>query len=123
MCHVTLSHTAIEAIEDIEREYLSPEFIYGNNPRYNISRRGRIENVGDFDISLEMKNDIIKDIDIKGDFFLIGDIDTTINAALRNRPFTTEGIRDALPERLDNIIMNLRKDDFVDFIVGNSMTA
>lgn len=123
MCHVTLSHTAIEAIEDIEREYLSPEFIYGNNPRYNISRRGRIENVGDFDISLEMKNDIIKDIDIKGDFFLIGDIDTTINAALRNRPFTTEGIRDALPERLDNIIMNLRKDDFVDLIVGNSMTA
>lgn len=123
MCHVTLSHTAIEEIEDIEREYLSPEFIYGNNPRYNISRRGRIENVGDFDISLEMKNDIIKDIDIKGDFFLFGDIDSTINAALRNKPFTNEGIRDALPERLDNIIMNLRKDDFVDLIIGNNKTA
>lgn len=111
-----LGQEAADSIAQIEEEYLSPEFILGNNPRYNITRRRRVEGVGDFVVSMEMKNNIIKDIDIKGDFFLVGDIGRQIIAPLRGLPLEAGRISGALPERLDNVILNLDKDTFVDII-------
>lgn len=111
--NVTLNEDAVEEIGRIEKEYLSPKFIYGNNPRYNITKCGRIEGVGDFVISMELKNGEIKDIDINGDFFLVGDVGKVIVETLRGKRLITEDLEVALPERLDDIILNLRKEDFI----------
>ena len=111
--NVTLNDEDVEEIGRIEKEYLSPEFIYGNNPRYNITKRGRIEGVGDFTISMELKNGEIKDIDINGDFFLVGDIGKAIVETLKGKRLVAEDIEIALPARLDDIILNLRKEDFI----------
>ena len=89
---IVLDEEAIKEIEHIEEEYLTTEFIYGNNPRYNIVRKGRIDGVGDFMVNLEMKNDVIKDIDIKGDFFLVGDIANQLLTHLQGIPLTREAI-------------------------------
>ena len=51
---VVLDEAAMDEISRIEEEYLTPEFIYGNNPRYNIQRQGRIEGVGDFGVIMVM---------------------------------------------------------------------
>lgn len=114
---IVLYDDAIAQIAHIEEEYLTPEFIYGNNPSYNIIRSGRIEGVGDFVISMEMKNDVIKDIDIKGDFFLVGDIGQQIIAKLQGTAYTADAISAALPQQLDNVILNLKKDDFVSLLM------
>lgn len=113
---ITLSDNDIAGVEEIEKEYTTPEFIYGNNPRYNINRKGRIEGVGDFAVSLEMKNDIIHDIDVKGDFFLVGDIGEGIIQPLKGKRLNPESLADALPDRLDDIILNLKKEDFIRLI-------
>ena len=113
---ITLTDDDIAGVEEIEKEYLTPEFIYGNNPRYNINRKGRIEGVGDFTISLEMKNNIIHDIDVKGDFFLVGDIGEGIITPLKGTRLTPEDLAAALPDRLDDIILNLKKEDFIRLI-------
>ena len=113
---IILDDEAIAEIAHIEEEYLTPEFIYGNNPSYNITRSGRIEGVGDFVISMEMKNNVIKDIDIKGDFFLVGDIGQQIIAKLQGTAYTMDAINAALPDQLDNVILNLKKDDFVNLL-------
>ena len=115
---MTLGEADTSRIESIEAEYLTDEFIYGNNPRYNISRKKRIEGVGDFAISIEMKNGTIKDIDIKGDFFLVGDIGKTIVQPLRGCHLSASDIAGALPDRLDDIILNLQKDDFVNLLIN-----
>ena len=119
---IVLYDDAIAQIAHIEEEYLTPEFIYGNNPSYNIIRSGRIEGVGDFVISMEMKNDVIKDIDIKGDFFLVGDIGQQIIAKLQGTAYTADAISAALPQQLDNVILNLKKDDFVSLIMKKTPT-
>lgn len=119
---LTLDTSAISEIEHIEEEYLTDNFIYGNNPRYNISRKGRIDGVGDFVVEIEMKNDTIKDIDIKGDFFLVGDIGKAILQPLRGLPLEHEDISTALPDRLDDIILNLQKNDFVDLLTTGQET-
>ena len=119
---IVLYDDAIAQIAHIEEEYLTPEFIYGNNPSYNIIRSGRIEGVGDFVISMEMKNDVIKDIDIKGDFFLVGDIGQQIIAKLQGTAYTADAISAALPQQLDNVILNLKKDDFVSLLMKKTPT-
>ena len=115
---IVLDEEAIKEIEHIEEEYLTTEFIYGNNPRYNIVRKGRIDGVGDFMVNLEMKNDVIKDIDIKGDFFLVGDIANQLLTHLQGIHLTREAIEEALPEQLDNVILGLKRDDLTDILIN-----
>ena len=110
---ITLDEDDIKTISEIEEEYLTPEFVYGNNPRYNITQSGRIEGVGDIVVNMEMKNDVIHDIDIKGDFFLVGDIGQQIITPLRGVKLAAEEVSRALPKQLDDVILNLQKDDFV----------
>lgn len=115
---ITLDAEAVRLIEEIEREYLSDEFIYGNNPRYTLIRKGRIEGCGDFEVRMDVKNNIIKKVNLLGDYFIISDINTGITERLKNVPLEAESIAEALPQRLDDIIMNLNKDDFVRLILA-----
>lgn len=115
---VVLDKAAMDEISRIEEEYLTSEFIYGNNPRYNIQRQGRIEDVGDFVVNIEMKHDVIKDVDIKGDYFLVGDIGQQVIAPLIDKHLTKEDVEAALPDRLDDVILNLKKTDFVELLLN-----
>jgi hypothetical protein len=115
---LTLDEEAIRKIEEIEKEYLTEEFIYGNNPRYTLTRKRRIEGVGTIEARMEVKNSIIKDIDLKGDFFLTGDIDT-IRKSLRGKRLRREDIIAALPCNIGDIIMNLRKEHIAEVLLEN----
>ena len=122
LCHdeITLTHDDILKIKEIEKEYLTPEFIYGNNPLCNVMRKQRIEGVGEIEVRMELKNNIIKSIDITGDFFLAGDLDRFIVHPLRNVALEPEAIANALPERIDDIIPHLRKDYLVKLITTDN---
>lgn len=114
---ITLTEEDIEQIKIIEQEYLSKEFIYGNNPKYNIISKQRINDVGDMEIRIEIKNNIIKSINVMGDFFIAGDIDAKIIKPLRNIPLERNRISESLPDSLSEIIPNLKKDDFINLIL------
>lgn len=114
---ITLTEEDIKQIKIIEQEYLSKEFIYGNNPKYNIISKQRINDVGDMEIRIEIKNNIIKSINVMGDFFIAGDIDAKIIKPLRNVPLERNRISEALPDSLSEIIPNLKKDDFINLIL------
>jgi lipoic acid synthetase/lipoate-protein ligase A len=114
-----LGEEDLQRVEEIEQEYLSPDFIYGNNPRYTLVRQRRIEGVGDIELRMELKNDIIKQVNIVGDFFVVGDIDNRLLRPLRNVPYNEESVRNALPPRLDDLILHLEIDEFIDTIFNN----
>ncbi len=119
MCdgEIILDDNDIAAIESIEAGYLTPEFILGNNPRCNMERSGRIEGVGDFKITLELNRNIIRNINIAGDFFLLGDIDTIV-ARLKGCQFTEAEIEKALINLdLSRLIMNLKNKDFINLLM------
>lgn len=118
LCNETLPLTEqdIMEIENLEKEYLTHEFIYGHNPRYSIIKKHRLEGVGEFEIRIELKNQIIKQINMMGDYFLVGDIDNRLLLPLRNVPYTKESVEKALPNRVDDIILNLDKNDLIEMI-------
>ena len=103
----------ISRIEEIEQEYLSPEFIYGKNTQYTLIKQRRIEGVGDFEARIAVKNGIILHVNLMGDYLLVGDLDGGLLGKLRGIPLTREALRRILPDRIDDIIMNLMKEDFV----------
>ena len=114
---IMLDDEDVRGIEEIEKEYLTEEFIYGNNPKYTIVRKRRIETVGDFEVRIEVKNGEIKGMVMLGDYFIVGDIDDTILRPLKGVRLEREALEKALPERLDTAILNLRKADFIDMLL------
>jgi lipoic acid synthetase/lipoate-protein ligase A len=112
---ITLTPDDIKEIESIEQQYLRPEFIYGNNPRYTIIKKGRIEGVGVIEIRMEMKDDVIKDLQLMGDYFQLGDIDDIIKPLI-GRHLNEEELRKSLPETR-NIIMNLEQDALIKLMI------
>lgn len=114
---IVLNEEDIRGIEEIEKDYLTDEFIYGNNPKYTIVRKCRIETVGDFEVRIEIKNGEIKGMVMLGDYFIVGDIDDTILRPLKGVRLEREALEKALPEQLDTAILNLRKADFIDLLL------
>ena len=103
----------VRNVEELEQEYLSDEFIYGKNPQYTLVKQRRIENVGDFEARITLKNGVIQRVNLMGDFFLVGDLDKGLLDMLRGLPFTRDALRRRLPDRIDDIVMNLMTEDFV----------
>ena len=115
-----LTQADVEEIERIEREvYLSPDFIYCNNPRHTLTRRRRIDGVGELEALIDVKGTVIKSVTLNGDFFVTGDVDGGLLACLNNVVLTREAVALALPDHTEDYIMNLRKEDFVDLLCGD----
>lgn len=112
-----LNEEDIKAIEKIQEEYDDDAYIMGRNPNYNIQRKKRIEGVGEFDVRIDLKNDIIKHVNIMGDFFLVGDLNNMLGK-FRNVPYNRNEI-EKLTQDIDcaQVIMNLRKQQFVNLLI------
>ncbi len=119
LCHEekVLDGDALAQIERIEKEYLSDAFIYGHNPRYTIVRRRRLEGVGDMEVRMELKNGIIKEMNLLGDFFIVGDLDL-ITHRLRGVSLTHEALTEALPDDLGSIILHLDRSSFINLLIN-----
>lgn len=115
---VTLTESDVSAVEHIERGYLSDDFIYGNNPRYTVTRCGRIEGVGEMEVRMELKNDIIKAVNIVGDYFLTGDMDSMLIAPLIGTRLTAEELTAALPRNTEDVVMNLSREELVKLLMS-----
>lgn len=112
-----LTPADVVEIERLERDvYLSPDFIYGHEPRHTFTCRRRIDGVGEVEACIEMKGNVIRSVRLNGDFFATGDVDGGLLYCLRNIELTPEAVSQALPDRTEDFIMNLHKADFVSLL-------
>ena len=116
---ITLTQDDIRMIEEIEQTYLTEEFIYGKNPKYTVIRKGRTL-AGTLEIAFELKNNIVKGVNILGDYFVLGDIEQLTNQ-LKGLPLESQAFEIALQDvDLSAYIMNLNKVDFLKIIFENT---
>lgn len=102
----TLSAEDIAQIEEIQKEYHDESYILGHNPAYTIKRHKRVEGVGEFDASIELKNDIIKNVNLMGDFFVVGDLNELLSK-LKGETYSRD--------KIENILLNV---DLTQYIMG-----
>ncbi|HPE00084.1 MAG TPA: lipoate--protein ligase [Bacillota bacterium] len=112
---IILTNDDIKKIETIEETYLKEDFIYGKNPNYTIKKKKKTE-AGIIEISLELKNNVVKRIEMLGDYFLVGDEDEFL-LNFKNKEFTKEAFLKVL-ETIDinNYIYNLSAADFLQIL-------
>ena len=111
-----LTAADVQAIEELEKEYLSSDFIYGNNPRYTIVKKRRIDGVGELEARIEMKNNVIRSVNLMGDYFLVGELDSLLLDKLKGLPLDRVTLYRILPDRIDDVVLNLMKKDFIDLL-------
>ena len=110
-----LKQEEVEKIEELEKTYLSEDFIWGSNPRCTIVRKRYINNVGLVEARINVKGGRIRNIDLKGDYIVLGDVEA-LCARLKGVELTPEAVRDALPEDLSDIIYNLNNKELTNLI-------
>ena len=115
---ILLGDSDIREIEAITESYLTPEFIYGNNPRCSTKKHRRIDGIGEFEISLELEHNRIKNLNIAGDYFLLGNIDNGIIKPLLGADYSRAGIETAL-NGIDasEVIMGLTTAQLADLLL------
>lgn len=117
---IMLKQDDITNIEHIMQSYLLPEFIMGQNPRCNKHLKDRIDGVGEIEISFELVHNIIRNLNIAGDFFIIGDIDNSIIDRLNGANYTHASIEHALKSiDVSHVIMNLTNKQFINLLINN----
>jgi hypothetical protein len=79
----------------------------------------RIEHVGELEARIEVKNGIIRSVNLMGDFLLVGDLDNGLLRKVRGVPLEHAALRRVLPDHIDDIVMNLMTEDFVQLIVDS----
>ena len=114
---IVLNDADVAQIDVIMQSYLTPEFIYGNNPRCNLVKTGRIEGVGEMQVSLELNHNVVRHIDVAGDFFLLGNLDDGIIAPLTGVNFERTHVQQALEGvDLGKIIANLNNQQLINLL-------
>ena len=111
-----LTEQEVRKVEEIEQEYLSDDFIYGNNPKYSVVKKGRVEGVGELELRMDIKNDIIKSINILGDYFLVGDLNSLLRQ-MKDVHMDATSLSAVIPDHLDDMIRGLRKEDLINIII------
>lgn len=117
---IILSAKEIQIIRQIEQEYLDNRYFLGNNPKYSLIRRGRVEGCGEVELRFDIRGEKIQSASISGDYFPIGDLDKEFLPSLKDVPFTQEGLS-LWMEKTDpsKYINHLSKTDFYHLIFNS----
>ncbi|MBQ9555860.1 MAG: lipoyltransferase [Muribaculaceae bacterium] len=70
---ILLTADDVAEIERLTQPYLEPSFLWGNDPRCELSRGGRIDGVGSLHINLTLKGNAIHHLELTGDFLPLCD--------------------------------------------------
>ena len=113
----TLTEKDLEKINKIKEEkFESWDWNYGKNPLFNINKWTRFEG-GRVDFKLDIKNGIIKNCSIEGDFFANKDI-STLERALLNCKYMKDDINNVLEKiKAENYFHKITKDNLLECLI------
>lgn len=114
-------------VAEIEKTYLDEDFFRGVNRKYSVERGGKIDGVGEFAVSIDLCDNLITSVDLRGDFFASGltqDIAGTLTAWLEGSPLEEESFRRRLLNAdLPSLVQGLDADSFVKLVFPKRHTT
>ena len=112
---VTLSADEFAEVCRIEPEYLSDEWMWGNNPPYTFKNRQRFA-WGGIEVRLDVKNGRIKSVEFNGDFFTHQDLQPLYDAFV-DVDFQPDAMREALNRvKVEDYILGATAEDIFSII-------
>ncbi len=109
---VALSADEFAEVCGIEPEYLSDEWMWGNNPPYTFKNRQRFA-WGGIEVRLDVKNGRIRAMECNGDFFTHQDLQSLYDAFV-DVEFRIEAMREVLDRvKIGDYILGATAEDFL----------
>lgn len=96
---LTLQADDVCAIEEIERSYYDPAYLYGQSLRHTLTRQARFEGCGTIAVQLALQGSLIGSIQLNGDFFELGSATESFQLAFENQPYTRQSLEKAVAEK------------------------
>jgi len=94
---IRLTASDVAEVERLTLPYLEPSFLWGNDPRCEVIKGGRIEGVGSIHFNVQLQHDVIRDLHLTGDFLpLCEDARGTLLAKLRGVKLNAADLQAAL---------------------------
>lgn len=111
----------LSEIRPLAATFSSHDFIYGKQPLYALKRKSLLTGVGLMEASIEIKDHHIHDLELYGDFFVLGDIDHELLPRLRGVDFSREAVAAALQEvDLGSLIRGLTPEGLLRLLFGRA---
>ncbi len=93
-----LTAADVAAIEEIEKGYYAPEYLYPKTVRAEFSNCCRVEGCGQVELHFTLRSGCITNVDVRGDFFETEDANAAFRAAFCGCPFTPKDLVAAISE-------------------------
>jgi len=122
MCsgEMRLADKDIRDIEVLERPYHDPVWIYGKSLKEASECNCRVEGVGEFQVRVATDKSRITGVDLAGDFFLTGDIDSLITDRLLGVEYNPAAVEEALVDvNPGNVIHGLTTKQLINLLFEN----
>ena len=117
----TLTDEDMAAIAKIEQTIASDDFVYKRFADHGKIRKKHIPEVGFVEAHLDIQDGLLRDLNLSGDFFLLGDLDNELIQPLKGVAFEREAVQKALQDiRLSEVIRNMTEKDFLDLLFGQA---
>ena len=118
---IQLTSDDVAEIERLTLPYLEPEFLWGNNPPYEVERGGRIEGVGSVNVSVELRHDTISDLHLSGDFLPLCDAREALLQRLKGCRLTHDSLSAALDGNdAGQWILNLTNEQLIKLLAASN---
>lgn len=111
-----------DAIAVVERDYLPPYFApeWINRIRNTRARSSRIDGAGEFIVDVKCNGGRIERVNLTGDFFLLGDLDSGLLDRLKGVECSPEALSQALSGvDVSRVIHNLSTAALIELIIDN----
>lgn len=106
-------------VAELEKVIASKEFVYDNSPAYTVKKRLRLPGVGGLEAGIMLKNGVIQHINLVGDYFLVGDLDSGLLNHLKGALYERNSVASALFNvKPEEVIRNLTITGFLDLLFG-----
>ena len=95
---ITLKDDDVQEIEKLEQRYYEPDYFFGSLAHADIVRTARIEGCGQIGLHFRLHGDLVKAVELTGDFFVLDDAQQAFNTCFAGRPFTHDSLVQAIGE-------------------------
>lgn len=116
LCNRSIALTAkdVAAIEELEKAYYAPDFLYGQASASDLCREARIEGCGQLAIHFKLRGTLIEDVTLAGDFFELANAEAAFKTAFVAQPFTPQSLEAAIQKHHpEQTIRNLTEKQLI----------
>ena len=79
--------------------------------------------MGEFELRMEMKNRLISDVNLVGDFFIVGDLDAALLKPMKGVERSEEALASVIPEHTEEIILHLKREDLISMMTDSNLST